>query len=184
MELSGFSRLATKIAGLFMIAISLNHLPSNLITFMGAGSTSGVRFLLGIFMFVPSLIAIAVGAVLVLKADAIVDRAFNRKTGEAAGPVDGGRALEEMAIFLLGIYIFVISASELGYYFFNYFWTQFQSRPGSNPYTQAIPLNYGGVFTYAVRFLLAFGLMIGAKNLSILHRRIQAYRPMKDLRDV
>jgi hypothetical protein len=184
-ELSGFSRLAIKIAGLFMIAISLDHLPSNLVTFMGVGLPDGIRVLLGSMLFIPPLISIGIGMILVFRADAIVGRAFRDGPGGGTIQPDTTWAFEEAAIFLLGIYVFVISTSEIGYYMFNYYFAFFESKTVAN-YTHALanPINFGVLFAYAIRFLLAFGLILGANNLSRLHQRIRTYRPMKDVQDV
>jgi hypothetical protein len=184
-ELSGFSRLAIKIAGLFMIAISLDHLPSNLVTFMGVGLPDTIRVLLGSMLFIPSLISIGMGTILVFSAEAVVGRAFMDGSGEAAIQPDTTRAFEEAAIFLLGVYIFVVSTSEIGYYLFNYYFAFFESKTAANyTHAQANPIDFGVLFAYAIRFLLAFGLILGANNLSRLHQRIRTYRPMKDVRDV
>jgi hypothetical protein len=183
-ELSGFTRMAIKIAGLFMIAISLDSLPTHLVRLLGAGLPGDAKGLLGSFLFVPALISIAVGAVLVFRADVITGRIFKDDGGGAAPPADNARAFEEAAIFLLGLYIFVVAASELGYYLFNYGFMYFQKPAGSYPYPQALPMNYGIVFALVLRFLMAFALIFGANNLSRLHQRILTYRPMKDVRDV
>ena len=47
MELRGFTRLAVKIAGLFMIAISLDSLPGRLVNLVGTGLPGGIQSLLG-----------------------------------------------------------------------------------------------------------------------------------------
>jgi hypothetical protein len=70
-------------------------------------------------------------------------------------------------------------------YLFNYYFAYFQGKAGANyPYAQPNLLNFGVLFAYAIRFLLAVGLILGANNLSRLHQRILAYPPMKDLRDL
>ena len=177
MDLRDFAQLAVKIAGLFMIVISLNSLPGRLVTLVGTHLPAGIQSLLGSFLFVPALISLAVGATLAFKADAVVGRVFK---GDAP-PSDNARAFEETAIFLMGLFIALNTAFELGFHLFNYGFAHFQ-KPGGSYLVD--PIDYGVVFAFSLRLLMALALVLGANNLSRLHRRILTYRPMKDLRDV
>jgi hypothetical protein len=184
MELRVFSRLVVAGAGLFMIVTSLNHLPSNLVTFMGVGLSDNLRGVLGALLFVPSLISLTAGVALVLGAETIVARAYGRITDEPGGTSGNAQAIEETAILLVGVYIIVTSVSDLGFYLFNFYLAHFQSPQIRHLDAEANQPSPAILFAYATRILLAVGLIVGSKNLAKLHRRIAVHRPMKDIRDI
>jgi hypothetical protein len=181
-ELSAFSRLLIKVVGLVVIVITLNRLPGNLFEFVVGSFPAATRVLLGGLLFVPALISLAIGMTLVYGAEGMVARAFGQDSAEPSrsGTIE---TLEAISIALVGVYILVISLSEVSYFLFKSYSLHLQDAQGHFP--QGVPNMFSTsvLIAFALRAGLALLLILGRHNAVRLHRRIVAHRPMKDLRD-
>lgn len=112
----------------------------------------------------------------------MVARAFGKDIGD--NPSSGGiEALEAISIALVGMYILVVSLSEVTYYLFRSYSLHLQDAQGHFPHGVPNTFNISVLLSFALRFALALLLIVGRHNVVKLRRRIAAYRPIKDLRD-
>jgi hypothetical protein len=172
-----FARLVIKIVGLAMTVYGVASLPTALGWLFAADvpNRAWTALTAGI---APALIWILIGAGFFYGAGRIVERSFEQPL-QATVPSSDSRALEEIAMAVLGLYVLAAGLAEGAYYWarLDLFYRYTFNAGSVNP--PGIPQNeLGGVAAAITRVVFGILLFLCSRGITALRRRILDTRPM------
>ncbi len=176
MQQRDLARLLVKIAGLVIVVSALTDLP------IAFGRVFASKYQENLFEVVaqtiaPAGLSILAGLVMYWGAGSIVDRVLlARGTSPIAPPTDF-RAIEEIALAVLGIYVFSSGLAEGVYYWGK--WDLFYRYAFENGYS-APPIpqtEFAGIGAAATRLVVGTALFLWSRGIVGLRRCLIALRP-------
>jgi len=174
------ARLIVKIAGLLIVVGALTELPRDLAGIMSRQTNFSVRDLL-LIGTAPTAIVVGIGLLLFWCVDSIVDRAIFSSPAHAAAPTpDDFRAVEEVALVILGVYFICAGLSEGIYYlgradlYYRYVAQAMVAMPSIGQ------IEFGGLLAAGLRLILGIGMIVFSRGLVSFRRWIMALRPMSN----
>ena len=180
--MNDLARLLVKLAGLIVIVWTLIGLPSS-IGLVLATLDAHTRIPLSEIVtmsIVPSSLSFIAGLVMFWGAGPVVDRFLIIPVAESGGSggADGFKAIEEIALTVLGFYILVDGLGEGVYYWgeFEMFATFAGVRPAD--LIAMSPKDYAGIAAAISRVIFGIALIFFSRGFSTLRRRILSFRPL------
>lgn len=175
------ARLLVRLAGLVIIVWTLIDLPRNLDYLLAAKYTLTLAQMLKISI-APSALSLICGLVMYWSAGPIADRFLitpgTISTGDS--PSFDGKAIEEIALSVLGTYILADGLAEEVYYWgkLDLFYSYMGLYPGlPHPIPQA---EFGGIGAATTRVVLGMVMILFSRGIVALRRGFLAFRPTPD----
>ncbi len=161
MKLHDVARLVVKVTGIIIVAGAVNRVPFTLVDFFADFSRMS-GWLLAAAAFAPWLISFGIGLALIWCADSIVTRATS--DDQAMGSLTSAdfRALEEIALTVLGVYI-VANGLTYAAIYVSQFLRAYPDRP----------MSIGNFLGPIVLLAVGAALIFGSRGLIALIRRFR-----------
>jgi hypothetical protein len=170
-------RLLVKIAALIIIVSALTNLPTSLARLLVQNSNRGLLELIGM-TFAPPSISLLAGFVMYLWAGPIVDRTlFDVSLGTSIASEEF-RALEEIAVTLLGFFVLIDGLGEGAYYLGRWFLYNDIAGARSAERLGIGPTELGGIMASVTRIVLGVLLVLLSRGVVTFRRKLLVLRPM------